>query len=177
MGMLMKLRVSPAVRFSVLVVAITVLLCAGMMAQSTVSNGSIVGTVTDPSGAVLSGAKVTILNTSTAQTIDLTTNSAGAYNSGPLTPGIYKVSVTQKGFSTVSTTATVQVGNTATVNAKMSLGQEATTIEVQASAIQVNTEQPTVQGVLTANQIENLPVNGRNFLDLAQLEPRSEERR
>jgi len=158
-------------RFSVALAAILVLLGTGLLAQTTVGTGSIVGTVTDPSGAVLSGARVTIMNVATAQTIDATTNAAGAYTSGPLTPGSYRVTVAQKGFSTVTTTTTVQVGNTATVNAKMSLGQESTTIEVQASAVQVNTEQPTVQGVLTANQIDNLPVNGRNFLDLAQLEP------
>jgi len=169
--MLKNLRVSPAVRFSVFVAAIVFAVCAGLMAQSTVSTGSIVGTVTDPSGAVLSGAKVSITNTATNQTIETTSNSAGAYNSGALGPGTYKVQVTQKGFNTVSTTTMVLVGNTATVNARMTLGQETTTIEVQASSIQVNTEQATVQGVLNSTQIENLPVNGRNFLDLAQLEP------
>src|SRR5579864_5491592 len=128
MGMLKNLRVSPAVRFSVFVAVITILLCAATMAQTTLSTGSIVGSVTDPSGAVLSGAKVTITSTATAQTIDLTTNSAGAYNSGPLTPGVYKVQLSAKGFNTVTTNATVQVGNIATVNGKMSLGQETTTI-------------------------------------------------
>jgi hypothetical protein len=167
-----SLRVPPALlRFIAIVAALVLLLTIGLVAQTTLSTGSIVGSVTDPSGAIVSGAKVTIIGISTGQTIELTTNSAGAYNSGPLSPGTYKVTVAQKGFSTVTTTTTVQVGNTATVNARMALGQESTTIEVQASAVQVNTEQPTVQGVLTANQIENLPVNGRNFLDLAQLEP------
>src|SRR5690348_16791726 len=66
---------------------------------------------------------------------------------------------------------TVQVGNPSTANAKLQVGQESQVVEVQASEVQVNTEQPTVQGVLNATQIENLPVNGRNFLDLAQLEP------
>ena len=169
--MLTKFKVSPAVRFSVFLAAIAILLSAGMMAQTTVGTGSIVGTVTDPSGAVLSGAKVTITNTATGQTIDATSNSAGSYTSGPLSPGTYKVQVSQKGFSSVSTSTVVQVGNTTTVNARMSLGQETTTIEVQASDVQVNTEQAIVQGVLTSNQVENLPVNGRNFLDLAQLEP------
>ena len=152
-------------------IGMALLLSLSMLAQTTVGSGSIVGTVTDPSGAVLSGAKVTVTNAGTGQTIETTSNSAGAYASGALTPGTYKVQVAAKGFSSVSSTVTVQVGNTSTVNAKMSLGQETTTIEVQGSAVQVNTEQPTVQGVLTANQIENLPVNGRNFLDLAQLEP------
>jgi hypothetical protein len=154
-----------------LAVAMILPLSLSMLAQTTVGTGSIVGTVTDPSGAVLSGAQVTIVNTATGRTIDATSNSAGAYSSGPLSPGIYKVSVSQKGFSTVTTTTTVQVGNTSTVNSKMTLGQETTTIEVQGSTEQVNTEQATVQGVLNSQQIENLPVNGRNFLDLAQLEP------
>src|SRR5215467_4872376 len=160
-----------ALRFTVAVAVALLLVPVGLFGQATVGTGNIVGTVTDPSGAVLSGAKVTIVNTNTGQTIDLESNSAGAFNSGPLQPGTYKVTVAQKGFSTVSSTTIVQVGNTSTVNAKMSLGQESTTIEVQASTVQVNTEQASVQGVLTSQQIDNLPVNGRNFLDLAQLEP------
>jgi hypothetical protein len=63
------------------------------------------------------------------------------------------------------------VGNTATVNVNLHVGQEQVVVEVQNSAAQVNTEQPTVQGVLNEQQIENLPMNGRNFLELAQLEP------
>src|SRR5215467_12366712 len=160
-----------ALRFTVAVAVALLLVPVGLFGQATVGTGNIVGTVTDPSGAVLSGAKVTIVNTNTGQTIDLESNSAGAFNSGPLQPGTYKVNVSQKGFSTVSSTTIVQVGNTSTVNAKMSLGQESTTIEVQASSVQINTKQASVQGVLTSQQIDNLPVNGRNFLDLAQLEP------
>ena len=142
-----------------------------LVAQTTVGTGSIVGTVTDPSGAVLSGAKVAITNVATGQVISASTNSSGAYNSGALVPGGYKVQISAKGFSSVSVPVTVQVGNTATANAKLQIGQESQVVEVQASEVQVNTEQPTVQGVLNAQQIENLPVNGRNFLDLAQLEP------
>jgi hypothetical protein len=153
-------------------IAVVVLfLSTGLLAQTTISSGSIVGVVIDPSGAVLPGAKVTITSAATGQTIEVTTNSAGAYNSGTLQPGAYKVEVASRGFSTVTQNVTVRVGNTSTVNAKMTLGKESTTIEVQASEVQVNTEQATVQGVLTSAQIENLPVNGRNFLDLAQLEP------
>jgi len=140
-------------------------------AQTTVSTTSIVGTVTDPSGAVVEGAKVVITNSATAQTVTVTANSTGAFNSGALIPGDYKVQVSAKGFSTVSSTVTTRVGNTSTFNPKLPLGQESQIVEVQASEVQVNTEQATVQGVLTASQIENLPVNGRNFLDLAQLEP------
>ena len=60
---------------------------------------------------------------------------------------------------------------TSAANASLTVGESAQVVEVQASEVAVNTEQATVQGVLTSQQIENLPINGRNFLDLAQLEP------
>lgn len=145
-------------------------LAVSLSAQTTISTGSIQGTVTDPSGAFVSGAKVTITK-ATGQTIDLTTNSSGTYNSSSLTPGGYRVQLTAKGFSSVSLSVTVQVGNIANGNVKLQVGRESQIIEVQASDVLVNTEQATVQGVVTASQIERLPVNGRNFLDLAQLEP------
>jgi hypothetical protein len=140
-------------------------------AQTTVGSGSIVGTVTDPTGAVVSGAKVVITNAGTGQSINLTASPSGAFASGPLDPGTYKVQVSAKGFSTINETVGVQVGNTAAANVKLPLGQESQVIEVQATEVAVNTEQAEVQGVLNSDQIANLPVNGRNFLDLAQLEP------
>lgn len=142
-----------------------------MFAQTTIGTGSIVGTVSDPSGAVVSGADVTITNLATGQIIQLATNSSGAFNSGALIPGDYKTRIAAKGFNSVEAPTIVLVGNTSTVNVTLQIGNEKEVVEVQGSALQVNTEQPTVQGVLTAQQIENLPVNGRNFLDLAQLEP------
>jgi Carboxypeptidase regulatory-like domain len=146
-------------------------LVSPLFAQTTVGTGSIVGNVTDPSAAVISGAKVTITNVSTGHVTSLTTNSSGAYTSGALLPGDYKVQVSARGFSQVETPVTVLVGNTATVNARLQIGQESQVVDVEGSAVRVNTEQASVQGVLNAEQIENLPVNGRNFLDLAQLEP------
>jgi Carboxypeptidase regulatory-like domain len=166
-----KLQDTTALGFSVVALLIALFCSASLLAQTTVGTGSIVGTVTDQSGAVVSGARVSITNTATGQTLELTSNPTGAFNSGSLSPGTYKVNVASKGFSTLSTTTSVQVGNTATVNARLQLGAESQTIEVQASDVTVNTEQAQVQGVLNSAQIENLPVNGRNFLDLAQLEP------
>ena len=154
-----------------LLIALAVAASVAVFAQTTISTGSIVGTVTDATGAVLEGAKVIITNVGTNQQLNLTSNASGAFNSGALSPGNYKVQVTAKGFSTTSQSVAVQVGNTATVNARLAVGQESTVVEVQGSALAVNTEQAEVQGVLTSSQIENLPVNGRNFLDLAQLEP------
>src|SRR5437588_12243019 len=140
-------------------------------AQSTISTGSIQGTVTDPNGAVVPGATITITNKATGQVNKLTSSGSGTYASGALIPGEYEVRIEAKGFQTQVLTLPVQVGVITAGNTKMTLGQSSEVVEVTGSAVTVNTEQATVQGVLTTQQIENLPINGRNFLDLAQLEP------
>src|SRR5277367_1186608 len=89
-------------------------LVSPLFAQTTVGTGSVVGNVTDPSAAVISSASVTITNLATAQVVSLTTNSSGAYSSGALLPGNYKVQVLARGFSQLETPVTVLVGNTAT---------------------------------------------------------------
>ncbi|HEX2329209.1 MAG TPA: carboxypeptidase-like regulatory domain-containing protein, partial [Candidatus Angelobacter sp.] len=104
------------------------IITAGAWAQSTVASGSIQGTVTDPNGAVVPNASVTITNKDTGQTSKLTTSSSGAYASGALQPGNYQVRIEAKGFQTQLLNVPVQVGVTASGNAKMSVGQ--TTTEV-----------------------------------------------
>jgi hypothetical protein len=160
-----------SLRWWVALGAMLALFSAGLLAQTTISTGSIQGTVTDSSGAVLSGAKVTITNRATGLSTTTTTNGAGAFASGALTPAQYEVRVEAQGFKTQSQNVIVQLNTTSTVNAKMSVGESTQVVEVQASEVAVNTEQATVQGILNATQIENMPINGRNFLDLAQLEP------
>jgi hypothetical protein len=138
------------------------LLAVSLLAQTTASTGSITGTVTDPSGAVVAGAKVTISNSATGQVITTTTLSTGAYASGALTPGDYRVRVEGQGFKTAEFPVSVTANTTSSGNVKLELGLAGQV---------VNTQQATVEGVLTAAQMENLPSNGRQFLDLAQLEP------
>jgi hypothetical protein len=158
-----------------LVVLSTVLVLLGiaqpLCAQTTVGTGSIVGTVSDPSGAVISGARVTITNVAMGQDIYLLTNSSGAFSSVALVPGNYKTQVSAKGFNTEEVSLVVLLGNTSTANVKLQIGSEKEVVKVQSSTLQVNVEQASVQGVVNAEQIEDLPINGRNFLDLAQLEP------
>ncbi len=163
----------PSAKLLILVLAaVSALLLSNVaFAQTTVATGSIQGSVSDPTGALVSGAKITITNKATGQVINETSNSSGTYASGSLIPGDYTVRVEAKGFNTTQTSVVVEVGVTATGSVKLQVGQESTVVEVQGSAVSVNTEQATVQGVLNTQQIENLPVNGRNFLDLAQLEP------
>ena len=162
----------PAGIFVGLALAITFFLSSSfLLAQTNVGNGSIQGTVTDPSGAVVNGAKISITEKSKGSAVRVTSDSRGAYTSGALIPGNYVVRVEASGFKVSEVPVNVQVGNTATANLKLEVGQTSQVVEVEASTVSVNTEQATVQGVITENQIENLPVNGRNFLDLAQLEP------
>ncbi|MGO9083952.1 MAG: carboxypeptidase regulatory-like domain-containing protein [Candidatus Sulfotelmatobacter sp.] len=147
------------------------LLCVLSLSQTTASQGSIQGTITDQTNAVVTDAIITITSRSTGQVVTVKTSSAGTYNSGGLPVGDYEVRVQAKGFKTAQLTIPVQIVVTSSGNVKLEVGQETTTVEVQTSAIAVNTEQSTVQGVLSGEQIDNMPVNGRSFLDLAQLEP------
>jgi Carboxypeptidase regulatory-like domain len=166
-------RRTPFARFiPIFIVAVLVLwMAAPLSAQSTTATGSVQGTVTDPSGAVVSGAKITITNKDTGQTLHATTSSAGQYNSGALVPGDYSVRAEAAGFKTTEEGVVVKVGVVSGINLSLEVGAANTVVTVAEQSVAVNTEQPSVQGVLNKDQIENLPVNGRNFLDLAQLEP------
>jgi carboxypeptidase family protein len=159
-------------RFSSAAVALLFLGIASLIATAqTSSTGTIVGTVTDQSGAVVSGAKVMVTNLATNQTANFTTTSSGLYDAGPLVPGRYKVNVEAKSLKAPELVLTVEVGVLAIGNVRLDGGQGNKLAEVQRSTFSVNTEQATVQNVVTAQQIEILPINGRNFLDLAQLAP------
>ena len=140
-------------------------------AQATVGTGSIQGTVTDATGAVVASAKITITDKAKGQAIKTTSNSTGSYSTGALLPGNYSVKVEASGFKTAELSVEVQVGNVASGNITLEIGKASEVVEVSASSVQINSEQSSVQGVITAEQIDSLPVNGRNFLDLAQLEP------
>ncbi len=139
--------------------------------QTTIANGSIQGTITDSTGAALTGAKIEITSKDTGQKLEMKSSANGTYSSGPLIPGDYVVWVEVPNFKASRTPVTVQVGVTSSANVQLEVGATTTVVEVSGNAVQVNTEQAMIQGVVTEDQIENLPVNGRNFLDLAQLEP------
>ena len=150
-------------------VAALVFLSAMAFAQTTMSTGSIQGTITELSGAAIPGAKVTITNRFTGRVITVITTTAGAYASGALMPGTYRVRVEAQGFKTSELPLTIQTGVTAPGNMKLQVGEPKQVVEV--SPPQLNTEQATIQTVLTSRELESVPINGRNFFDLAQVEP------
>ena len=167
-----SIRTSMWTLFCALILAvISVVDVPAVHAQATTSTGSIQGTILDQKGGALSAAKVTITNKGTGQTSTPPVSEGGLYVSGALKPGEYVVRVEAGGFKTSELTVVVEVGVISSGNVSLQLGSEKTVVEVEASAIAVNEDQATVQGVLTSQQIETLPINGRNFLDLAQLEP------
>jgi hypothetical protein len=140
-------------------------------AQATSASGAIQGTVTDPSGALVSGAKVTIREPATGYQKVLTTTSAGLYVAAGLIPGAYTVRADAAGFSSSIRQIIVQVGESANGDFKLGLKGATTEITVSETAVQVDTSGSTVEGVLNRQQIDALPLNGRNFLDMAQLQP------
>src|SRR5215467_4648289 len=135
--------------------------------------GSIEGTVTDPSGAVIQGAAVTITEKTTARVINTKTNAEGFFEARALLPGQYSVKIQQTGFNVeLLDNVVVLVGQVANASATLKVGTTQEVVSVSASTeIQVDTTRQTVDGVIKAQQIDQLPLNGRNFLELAALEP------
>src|SRR5579872_4285535 len=152
-------------------VSLFVLLFA-VAAMAQIQNGQFAGTVTDPSGAAVANAKVTITNQGTGLSVNATSNAAGAYQVSELPPGAYKITIEAAGFKTFSDVGvTLNAGSTAHVDAKMTLGQTREVVEVTGEASQVNTEEAKLATTVSTTQIENLPLNGRNVYDLMQLSP------
>ncbi len=131
------------------------------------ATGSIVGTVSDPTGAVVPGATVTATDVGTGVSRSTTTNQQGAYSMSAMPPAQYKVTVTAPSFQTFSRTGLTLLANqSATVNAQLSVGQTTETVEVTGQQLQVDTSTSTVRNVVEQTQIQELPLNGRNAAQL-----------
>src|SRR5271165_1999576 len=149
-----------------------VLLAAVSLSAQTF-RGTILGTVTDPSGAVVSGAKVVVKNTGTGLQRETETSADGSYSLPELPIGTYSVTVTQTGFQTfVATGITVDVAAQRRVDAAMKTGEISTKVEVSADQLPlVETTTNTLGGVLTQNDVKDLPINGRDYTKLIFLNP------
>ena len=135
-----------------------------------VESGTINGTVTDTSGAVLPATRVTVTSAATGQARTTATNNSGQYSVPFLAPGTYKVAVTKDGFATVLQSGlTLQVDQTLALNFTLKPGSVEQTLEVTAQAPPLQTETATLGNVVNGQQVQTLPLNGRNFMDLASL--------
>ncbi len=135
--------------------------------------GTILGTVTDPSGAVIAGAKVTVKNVGTGLERSTETSADGSYALPELPIGTYTVTVTQTGFQTfVATGVVVDVSSERRVNSSLKTGQISTKVEVEGDLLpQVETTSTEIGGTLTSDTIESLPVNGRDYQKLIYMNP------
>jgi len=133
--------------------------------------GIIAGVVTDPSGATVPGATVNITNKANSGIRSVTSGADGAFSAPSLDPGQYQVRVESKGFSTTVRDAEVQAGNTTTVNVPLTVGATSDVVNVEAASATINYESNTIQGVIARQTIQDIPLNGRSYLQLASLEP------
>jgi hypothetical protein len=133
--------------------------------------GSIRGTVTDEQGAVIPKAAITVTNKATGDVRKTTSTEDGTYGVENLLPGDYDVKVEAGGFSTITQTVTVQVGNTSNGNATLRVGAANVVVDVISEAPIIDKTDYKIDGVVNREKIDALPLNGRNFLQLALLEP------
>ena len=133
--------------------------------------GTITGSIKDESGAVIPNATVTVTNKATGAARTATANQDGLYSAPALNAGDYEVRVEMQGFKTLVRDALVTAGTTTTVDMALTLGEAKEVVNVEAATAQINYESNAIAGVVARNTIQDLPLNGRNFLQLASLEP------
>lgn len=149
--------------------------CSPALLHAQTITGTVNGTVTDASGAALPNAAVSIRNVATGVTTTATTNADGQYSVRFLQIGRYSVSVTSSGFKTfVSTEFTLEVNQVAKIDAPLTTGSASDTVTVTSELQPIlDTENAVLQSTFSANTIQNLPLNGRNFSSITQFIPGS----
>jgi hypothetical protein len=156
-----------------LCVALSLALCASgpLMAQNTTA-GAITGNVTDPTGAAVPGATVTITSQNTGNVHTATSTSSGFYTVENLSDGDYTLSTAATGFSSLTIKGIhLDPGQRRAQNVTLTIGKVNTNVDVQANALAVQTESAESGGTISAKEVANLMLNGRNFQQLATLVP------
>jgi len=138
--------------------------------RAQVDTGSILGTITDESGAVISGAKVTLTNEGTGVSLSTTTSADGIYKFTPVKIGSYKLDVSYQGFQALSAKGiVVNIGADVVQNFTLRPGSVTQAVEVTAAAPLLESQNAAVGQVVNSENVNNLPLNGRNFTFLAQI--------
>lgn len=154
-----------------LLLAFLVLAATASLAQVVITS-TIVGNVADPAGAVIVGAKVTLTNVDTGVKWKATTNSSGDYQFPNLIAGHYTVEVVKEGFSSaISTAVALENGTTQRINVSLTVGQTTETVQVSSAAELLKTDDASLSEVIENEFVRALPVQGRNYLNFAQILP------
>ena len=155
----------------VFLIALTVALIATPLSAQK-STGTISGVVSDPTGAVVPQATVIITNVDTGLARTVTSNEMGEYIAPDVPNGKYQITVKQAAFKeAVITGVEVHVASTALVNVQLQMGNTSEQVTVEANVIQVQMDSAQLGEVVLAGQVQDLPLNGRNFVALTQLQP------
>ncbi len=153
-------------------VVLTLLCSLYVCATAQVISADVVGTVTDNAGAVLPNAKVTVTNLGTNIVRTTTTDDAGAYTFNLLPIGVYAIKIEAAGFKSFAVNQITLVGGDRTrVDAKLEVGQTSETVSIIADANVLQTDTSTVGTAITGKLVQELPLNGRNYIQLALLAP------
>ena len=170
----MRSRVFPGNWGVAIILAVMMILgvCWPSQAFAQVSGATLSGTVTDPTGAVVANAQISVRNTATNVTRDLTTDTAGFYTVPNLLPGPYAVTVTASGFETyVQSGIDLTVGAQQVLNFELRVGMSTQKVEVTAEAPVVELASSAISGEVNSTTVRELPLNGRSWTDLATLQP------
>ncbi|MGB7073249.1 MAG: carboxypeptidase-like regulatory domain-containing protein, partial [Candidatus Sulfotelmatobacter sp.] len=158
-----------AIRIALLVFLLSAL---GLTAPAQSTAGRVLGTVTDQSGASIAGAKVVITDVQRGTSRTLATDTSGDYIAPDLIPGIYKIHVEAKGFKAVERPAvTVEVATDVRADFSLQPGNVSEVVTVTEEVPLLNTTSSTLGGTLSNKEINDLPLNGRNYENLLQLRP------
>jgi hypothetical protein len=166
----MNMRSNQYFRLGALFAALLLLLPSLLSAQSVVT-GALNGTVTDPSGAVIVGATVTLTSTDTGASLTTQSSSSGGYSFGLVKPGRYTLVVLQTGFKQSTQAVDVALGETAVANVKLELGSGSVTVEVTGQGQLLQTENANISTSIETAEIENLPNPGGDLSNIAQTAP------
>ena len=147
------------------------LLITALVSLAQVDTARLQGTVTDPQGAAVAGATVTVTSIDTGHVTSAKTNELGFYSAPALPPGHYRVEVTQQGFHKISRELELQIAQVGVADFQLSIGDVTQTVTVEAGSPVINPADSAIGDVVESRQITELPLNGRNFTELATLIP------
>ena len=153
------------------VLGLLIFLSTGAVCLAQSDTARLQGTVTDPQGNAVSGATVNVTSVETGRLSTATTNELGYYTVTALPPGNYTVDVSQKGFKKVSRTLELQVAQLGVADFQLAVGEVTETIVVEAGSPVINLQDSAIGEVVEGRQVTELPLNGRNFTQLALLVP------
>src|SRR6202008_3821755 len=153
-------------------ISLTLLLLCSVLAVGQSTYGSIAGSVTDPSGAAISGANVTLTNAGTSEIRTQPTNADGQYSFVNLIPGAYKIDVEKQGFKrSTLPNIVVQVNQSSKIDVSLTVGQVSETVEVSSETPPLQAETSSLGQVIEQRKANELPLNGRNIFNMITVSP------